>query len=137
MSPEAIETPDLFDARSDLYSVGAVGYWLLTGKTLFETDQVEQLLEEQVKRMPQTPAKRLGRDIPTDLEELIMACLSKAPAQRPPSANALEQALGQCEAAGSWTSQDAAAWWGANVPSVEVAPAAVMAEKTLVIAPRP
>jgi tRNA A-37 threonylcarbamoyl transferase component Bud32 len=137
MSPEAIETPDLLDARSDLYSVGAVAYWLLTGKTLFQTDQVEQLLEEQVKRMPLAPSKRLGRDISTDLEELIMRCLSKAPAQRPASANALDEALGQCKTARPWTSQAAANWWAANVPGVEPAPTAVMAEKTLVIAPRP
>ncbi|MGO8678012.1 MAG: serine/threonine protein kinase [Limisphaerales bacterium] len=137
MSPEAVETPDILDPRSDLYSVGAVGYWLLTGKTLFETNQVERLLENQVQRMPQTPAERLGRDTSTDLEELVMSCLSKAPDQRPPSAGALEEALGRCQAARAWTSEDAAKWWGANVPSVDLAPAAVMAEKTLVIAPRP
>jgi serine/threonine protein kinase len=136
MSPEAIQTPDLLEAGSDLYSLGAVGYWLLTGQTLFETDQVEQLLDEQVKRMPQRPSQRLGRDVGADLEDLIMACLAKAPAQRPPSAEALEQALGQCRAAGAWTSQDAANWWAANVPSVEPTPRAAMAEKTLVIAPR-
>ncbi len=95
------------------------------------------MLDEQVKRMPLAPSKRLGRDISTDLEELIMRCLSKAPAQRPASADALDEALGQCRSARAWTSPDAANWWGANVPSVEPAPAAVMAEKTLVIAPRP
>ena len=137
MSSEAIETPDLLDPRSDLYSVGAVGYWLLTGKTLFETNQVEQLLDEQVQRMPQTPSKRLGRHISPDLEELIMACLSKTPAQRPSSADALEEALGRCQSARAWTPQDAANWWSANVPTLEITPAAVMAEKTLVIAPRP
>jgi len=137
MSPEAIETPDALDARSDLYSVGAVAYWLLTGKTLFQTDQVEELLQEQVKRMPLAPSQRLGRDISTDLEELIMRCLSKTPAQRPASANALEEALGQCKTARAWTWQDAANWWAANVPGVEAAPTTVMAEKTLVIAPRP
>jgi hypothetical protein len=59
------------------------------------------------------------------------------PAQRPASADALEEALGQCKTARAWTSQDAANWWAANVPGVEAAPTAVMAEKTLVIAPRP
>jgi tRNA A-37 threonylcarbamoyl transferase component Bud32 len=137
MSPEAIQTPDALEARSDLYLVGAVAYWLLTGKTLFETDQVEQLLEEQVNRMPLAPSKRLARDISSGLEQLVMRCLSKAPAQRPASANALDEALGRCEAARAWTSQDAANWWAANVPSTEPVPATAMAEKTLVIAPRP
>ena len=137
MSPEAVQTPDTLDARSDLYLVGAVAYWLLTGKTLFETDQVEQLLEEQVNRIPLAPSQRLARHISTDLEQLVVRCLSKAPAQRPASASALDEALGQCQAARDWTSQDAADWWAANVPSAEPVPAAAMAEKTLVIAPRP
>ncbi|HXP59841.1 MAG TPA: serine/threonine protein kinase, partial [Dongiaceae bacterium] len=137
MSPEAVQTPDALDARSDLYLVGAVAYWLLTGKTLFETDQVEQLLEEQVNRMPLAPSQRLARDISTDLEQLVMRCLSKAPAQRPASADALEEALGRCQAARDWTSQHAADWWAANVPSAEPVPTVAMAEKTLVIAPRP
>jgi serine/threonine-protein kinase len=79
----------------------------------------------------------VGRNISADLEELIMRCLSKAPAQRPASASALEEALGQCKTARPWTAQDAADWWAANMPRVEPAPTAVMAEKTLVIAPRP
>lgn len=137
MSPEAIASPEAVDARSDLYSLGAVGYWLLTGRTLFETDNVQQLLERQVKDMPPWPSQRLGRQIAADLEALIMCCLAKPPAQRPASADALEEALGQCAAARAWTSREAALWWSANLPSLETVPAAVMAEKTLVIAPRP
>jgi tRNA A-37 threonylcarbamoyl transferase component Bud32 len=137
MPPEAIESPEALDARSDLYSVGAVGYWLLTGKTLFDTDKVEDLLQQQVKQAPVAPSKRLGRPISPDLEELIMRCLCKAPAQRPESASALEQALDRCQSAFAWTAQDAADWWAANVPVMEATPATVMAEKTLVIAPRP
>jgi serine/threonine protein kinase len=137
MSPEAIETPEAIDARSDLYSVGAAGYWLLTGKTLFDTDKVEHLLRQQVKEAPVPPSKRLGRPISPDLEDLMMRCLSKTPAQRPESASALEQALGRCQSAFAWTAQDAADWWAANVPVMEPTPATAMAEKTLVIAPRP
>ncbi len=137
MSPEAIQTPEVLDARSDLYSLGAVGYWLLTGKTLFETDNVQQLLERQVKETPCAPSQRLGREISADLEDLILCCLAKLPAQRPAGAEALEEALGRCRTAGAWTPQDAACWWKTHLPAVETAPAAVMAEKTLVIAPRP
>ena len=62
--------------------------------------------------------------------------LGKQPEQRPPSAEALEQALARCVSAGTWTPQDAEQWWRTNVAAVDALPAATMAEKTLVIAPR-
>ena len=71
------------------------------------------------------------------LADLLMRCLAKQPEQRPPSAEALDQALAACASAGSWTLADAEQWWRANMAAVEALPAATMAEKTLVIAPRP
>ena len=136
MSPEAVEKPEAVDSRGDLYSLGAVGYWLLTGKTLFDRDVVEDLLVCQVKESPPNPSQRLGRPLSSDLADLIMHCLAKQPEQRPRSAEALDQALAGCVSAGSWTAQDAEQWWQANAAAVEALPAAVMAEKTLVIAPR-
>ena len=65
-----------------------------------------------------------------------MHCLAKQPEQRPPSAEALDQALAGCVSADAWTSLDAEQWWRANMAAVEALPAATMAEKTLVIAPR-
>ena len=136
MAPEAVEKPESVDARSDLYSVGAVGYWLLTGKTLFDSDQVNELLNHQVKAVPQLASVRLGNALSADLEKLIMLCLSKAPELRPQDAESLEQALGRCASAGSWTKQDAQRWWQSNKISTEVAIKAGIVEKTLVIAQR-
>lgn len=136
MSPEAVEHPETVSARSDLYSVGAVGYWLLTGKTLFDSGEVEQLLKWQVSTMPVTPSERLGRPVSTDLEQLLMRCLAKSPEARPASAGALETALAQCASARGWTVVEGEAWWKANMAGLELAPVATMAEKTLVIAPR-
>jgi tRNA A-37 threonylcarbamoyl transferase component Bud32 len=136
MPPEAVERPESVDSRGDLYSLGAVGYWLLTGKTLFERETIEDLLVCQVKEPPPHPSQRLGRPLSSDLADLIMRCLAKRPEQRPPSAEALDQALAGCVAAGGWTAQDAEQWWRANGAAVEALPAATMAEKTLVIAPR-
>jgi hypothetical protein len=65
-----------------------------------------------------------------------MHCLAKQPEQRPPSAEALDQALAGCASAGAWTPLDAEQWWRVNMAAVEALPAATMAEKTLVIAPR-
>jgi eukaryotic-like serine/threonine-protein kinase len=137
MSPEAVEKPESVDSRSDLYSLGAVGYWLLTGKTLFDHDTVEGLLASQVKELPQFPGERLGKPLSSDLAGLIMRCLAKSPEQRPPSAEALDQALAACAAAGAWTVENAERWWRTNVVAVEAFAPAAMAEKTLVIAPRP
>jgi eukaryotic-like serine/threonine-protein kinase len=136
MSPEAVERPEAVDSRSDLYSLGAVGYWLLTGKTIFDHGTVEELLVGQVKESPPPPSQRLGKPLSADLADLLMQCLAKQPEQRPPSAEALERALAGCVSAGAWTPQDAEQWWRANAAFVEALPAATMAEKTLVIAPR-
>jgi eukaryotic-like serine/threonine-protein kinase len=136
MPPEAIEKPETVDSRSDLYSLGAVGYWLLTGNTLFDDQTVEALLVCQVKEQPPQPSERLGKQVSADLADLLMRCLAKQPEQRPPSAESVEQALVGCASAGTWTSLDAEQWWRTNMVAVEALPAAIMAEKTLVIAPR-
>jgi serine/threonine protein kinase len=136
MPPEAIEKPETVDGRSDLYSLGAVAYWLLTGKTLFDDQTVEALLACQVKDQPPSPAERLGEPVSADLADLLMRCLAKQPEQRPPSAEALDQALAACASAGTWTLLDAEQWWRTNLAAVEALPADTMAEKTLVIAPR-
>jgi tRNA A-37 threonylcarbamoyl transferase component Bud32 len=136
LSPEGVERPGSADPRTDLYSVGAVGYWLLTGKTLFESDVVTELLNCQVKLVPVRPAKRLGAPLSADLEDLIMQCLAKTPEERPASAEALNEALGRCQSAGSWAPPQAEEWWKSNLAGIENVPVATMAEKTLVIAPR-
>jgi eukaryotic-like serine/threonine-protein kinase len=137
MSPEAVQKPESVDNRSDLYSLGAVGYWLLTGKTLFDHDTVEGLLARQVKDLPLPPSQRLGKSVSPDLAGLIMHCLAKSPERRPASAEVLDAALAGCALTGTWTSRDAEQWWRKNIGAVETLPPATMAEKTLVIAPRP
>ncbi len=136
MPPEAITDPHSVDGRSDIYSTGAVGYWLLTGKTLFEDDSVDGLLDKQVKVMPPKPSSRTARTISADLEELIMRCLSKAKDERPRTAEDLDAALAACQANGAWTSERAEAWWAENLRALEAPATRAMAEKTLVIAPR-
>jgi tRNA A-37 threonylcarbamoyl transferase component Bud32 len=136
MSPEAIQDPGKVEARSDLYSVGAVGFWLLTGTTLFESETVKSLLENQVRDAPSSPSERLGRAVSPDLERLIVQCLSKAPEGRPASARHLEHALGQCALLEPWADERAEEWWKSNLAGIEHMPLAPSAEKTLVILPR-
>ena len=115
LAPEGVERPEELDARSDLYAVGAIGYFLLTGKPLFELKNLRDVLMHQVKTMPLTPSDRLGKPICSDLEKLIMQCLAKDPGQRPPNASSLEEALANCESAGTWTRKEAEAWWNQNI----------------------
>jgi serine/threonine-protein kinase len=136
MAPEAVSRPESVEARSDLYSLGAVGYWLLTGKTLFDDENVEALMAHQVQLPPPPPAERLGKQVSADLAQMLMRCLAKLPEQRPASAEELDQALARCVSAGTWLPLDAEQWWRSNVVALEPSPTAGMAEKTLVIAPR-
>jgi tRNA A-37 threonylcarbamoyl transferase component Bud32 len=136
ISPEAIERPETVDTRSDIYSLGAVGYWLLSGKTLFEVDNVEALFTHQVKSEPPQPSARLGRTGSVDLEELIMRCLSKSPDQRPPNAEFLEQALARCATTDAWTASQAQDWWRTNIVDGDQRLVTPATEKTLVILTR-
>jgi eukaryotic-like serine/threonine-protein kinase len=79
MSPEAIQTPDLVDARSDLYAVGAVGYYLVTGQPVFNAVSLVELCQHHVATMPEAPSQRLGKAISPELEAALLACLEKSP----------------------------------------------------------
>ena len=121
LSPEAITSPGKIDSRSDLYSLGAVGYLLLTGTPPFAGANVVEVCSHHVLTQPTPPSERLGRPIPRDLEVLILKCLAKSPDQRPTDASALEQALRECESADQWTKDRALRWWrerGAALRSV-------------------
>lgn len=111
MSPEAVLQPNAVDARSDLYSLGAVGYFLVTGEPLFNGLALGEVLLHQVKEMPMRPSERLGKPVSRDLEELLMRCLAKDPAARPVNARELDEALGRCQSAGNWTRDLTEEWW--------------------------
>ena len=109
-SPEAIRSPNELDARSDLYSLGALGYFLLTGAPPFDGNTVLEVCSRHLVSEPQPPSERLGRRVPADLEKLILACLAKDATQRPTDADELRVALEAC-AIPAWTPADAAAAW--------------------------
>ncbi|MFZ0827772.1 MAG: serine/threonine protein kinase [Verrucomicrobiia bacterium] len=129
MAPEAVEHPETVDARSDLYSLGALGYFLVTGEALFDCLTLGEVLIHQVKDVPELPSKRLGRPVSPDLEELLMCCLAKDPASRPANARELDDALGRCRNAADWTRDQADEWWRKF--------AAAQSEKTMVTAAPP
>jgi hypothetical protein len=102
MSPEAIQTPMSVDARSDIYAVGAVGYFLLTGTPVFEAASLVELCRKHVDDVPEPPSKRLGKEVDDALESALMACLEKSRAKRPQTARDLAQLLRKCSSAGTW-----------------------------------
>ena len=112
MSPEAIQTPASIDTRSDLYAVGAVGYFLVTGRPVFEAESIVELYQQHVKQPPVPPSERLGKEVSREFENALMACLDKSRARRPQTARDLAQLLRQCPTAGNWTAEEADAWWG-------------------------
>jgi len=111
MSPEAIQTPLAVDHRSDLYAVGAVGYFLLTGQPVFQAQSIGELLRQHVDAAPEMPSKRLGKPVSSEVENAILACLDKSRAKRPQTARDLAQLLARSPAANQWTLTDAEAWW--------------------------
>jgi serine/threonine-protein kinase len=110
MSPEQSMGLAKVDARSDIYSVGAVGYFLLTGRSVFPRESVMRiLLAHQTDPVPSLRALR--EDVPEDLQAVVLRCLEKFPAQRFPDVTSLAQAIQQCACADRWTQTEAAAWW--------------------------
>jgi eukaryotic-like serine/threonine-protein kinase len=112
MSPEAIEMPNTVDARSDIYAVGAVGYFLLSGQPVFEADNVIELCQKHVATPPTPPSERSRTPIPAELENAILACLDKARAKRPQTAREVALRIARCAEATQWSIEEADAWWG-------------------------
>jgi serine/threonine-protein kinase len=111
MAPEALTAPDTVDARADLYALGAVGYWLLTGTHVFSGHSIVEVAAHHLHSKPEPPSTRLGAPVSPDLEALLLACLAKRPEDRPPTAHVLRDRLRACAAADRWTNARAAEWW--------------------------
>ncbi len=114
LAPEAATAPESVDARTDIYALGAVGYWLLTGTHVFGGRSIVEVLGHHLHSPPDPPSTRLGAPVAADLEAVLLACLAKRPEDRPPSAHVLRERLRACAAAGRWTNDRAARWWAAH-----------------------
>lgn len=110
LAPELVVAESNASVRSDIYAIGAIAYFLLTGTEMFESTDIEEVLRAQVEDECERPSIRLGAALPIDLEAIVMGCLAKDPGQRPASTNDLERLFESAEV-DAWSRAEAQAWW--------------------------
>jgi tRNA A-37 threonylcarbamoyl transferase component Bud32 len=112
MAPE-MSLGEHVDGRADLYALGCVAYFLLTGRLVFEAENVFQLVVKHLQEEPTAPSLRAPHPIPSALDEVVLGCLVKSPADRIPSATELRRALERVGVP-AWQRDEAARWWTIN-----------------------
>ncbi len=119
LAPEVALGYTEIDAAADLYAVGCVGYWLLTGSLVFEESSVMAMAMAHVRTEPVRPSLRLGRPLPEDLEDVVLACLEKDPKRRPRTAAELAERIDRCRFDPPWSAARAREWWQSHAPVQE------------------
>ncbi len=117
MAPELARGEEA-DPRADVYSLGCVLYWLLTGQLVFDADSPMKMMLAHIGREPIPASARSGFRIEPALDELLLACLEKEPDRRPADAGALAARLDACDHGDTWSREKAAQWWRMNLPGV-------------------
>jgi len=117
MAPESIRDPDSVDARTDIYAVGAVAYYLLAGVDVFDGKSIVEVCSQHLHKEPESLSAR-GFAIPADLEAVVLACLHKDPDRRPQSAAELRRRVEACKVE-SWDRAKALAWWREYQPDLD------------------
>jgi hypothetical protein len=116
LAPEVALGYAEIEPAADLYGLGCVGYWMLTGSLVFEESSVMAMAMAHVRSEPVPPSRRLGRPLPEDLERVVLTCLEKDPARRPHSAAELAERLDRCRFDEPWSAARAREWWDSHVP---------------------
>jgi hypothetical protein len=117
MPPEIIKGEEVVP-ESDIYSMGAVLYWMTTGTPVFRGSGFHETVMAHLDGVVERPSVRLGREVPADLEAVILKCLAKKKDDRYRSARELEEALAACTSTAAWTSQKAKESWQELRPSL-------------------
>jgi serine/threonine-protein kinase len=121
MAPETALGDVTVDGRADIYALGCVAYWLLTGQPVFVGDTPVATLLKHVREEPLPPSRRTELEIPEDLEAVILSCLAKDPEARPQTAEKLDARLAACAVA-VWTKEHADEWWRLHGPAAPWGP---------------
>jgi serine/threonine-protein kinase len=112
MAPEQAKSYEEVDARTDIYALGAVAYFLLIGRAPFAEGDVAAILQAHATQ-PAPPPSTINPEIPEDLERIVLRCLAKRREERFQDVNKLGAALALCQCSGKWTLTKANAWWKA------------------------
>ncbi len=111
MAPEIIMDEGAVDHRADIYALGCVAYFLLTGHLVFEGDTPMKMFLQHLQADPIPPSRRTELPISPEVDALVLACLEKDPAKRPQDARELLRMMESCRASKSWTTDNARGWW--------------------------
>jgi serine/threonine-protein kinase len=117
MSPEQVLGTEAIDGRSDIYAFGCLGYWLLTGQTVFTGRTAMEAVVQHTQAKPVPPSERTELEIPDALDRLILTCLEKSPDDRPATADAVAERLSAIVTRAEWTPEDARRWWDVHHPA--------------------
>ena len=115
MAPEVVQGKEI-DERSDLYGLGCVAYWLLTGRQVFEGSGFLEVISKHLQAEPDPPSRHSPGEVPRELEALILSCLQKAPELRPPNAREVARLLRAVPLRDSWSAERAETWWSEHIP---------------------
>jgi serine/threonine-protein kinase len=118
MAPETILGEVDVDRRADVYALGCVAYYLLTGALVFEADTPMKMLMHHLNTPPVPPSQRTELPIPAELDELVLACLHKDPTRRPQNAGELFRMAYNCRACEGWSQDLARRWWEVHLPDL-------------------
>lgn len=118
MAPEIILGESDVDRRADVYALGCVAYYLLTGQLVFEADTPMKMLLQHLHATPVPPSQRTELPIPPELDAIVLACLEKDPNKRPQDAEALFRMASDCRTCEGWTQDRASRWWQLHLPEL-------------------
>ena len=117
IAPEQALGGTVLDGRADIYATGCVAYWLLTGQLVFTAETPLALLMHHARSVPTPPSAHTELPIPAALDQLVLSCLAKDPAERPQTARELSRRLAAVEGVSAWTDDRAPDWWLSYKPA--------------------
>ena len=127
MAPE-MALGESIDPRVDIYALGCVGYWLLTGKLVFDAETPVKMMLQHIQSAPVPPSEATEVDVPPELDRVLLQCLSKKPEDRPRDTATLAKMLADVPARECWTKEKAEHWWETHLPAA--APSTALREST-------
>ena len=117
MAPEMALGEATVDHRVDIYALGCVGYWLLTGRLVFEADTAVKMMLQHIQAEPLAPSRATELEVPPELDAILLDCLAKDPAKRPSSVLEVARRLDEVPLREPWTKERMEAWWERHIPA--------------------